>query len=144
MKNIETDIIIDAPIEIVWRVLMDFDSYPNWNPFLTVKGLPFLGEKLDLEIEMRGKKSQFRPKVVAYEEGRQFEWRGKLIVSGIFAGNHYFRLKPITEFQTMLIHGENFTGILHKPIMKKIDQATRDGFEAMNVAMKEYAEDQVI
>ena len=44
----------------------------------------------------------------------------------------------------MFIQGENFTGLLHKPIMNRIEKDTREGFEAMNVAMKEYAEDQVI
>ena len=73
MKTIETDILMDAPIEVVWRVLLDFDAYPNWNPFLTVKGKAALGEKLDLEIDMKGKMKQFKPKVVAVEEERHFE-----------------------------------------------------------------------
>ncbi len=34
MKSLETDIIINAPIDPVWNILVDFDSYPEWNPFI--------------------------------------------------------------------------------------------------------------
>lgn len=144
MKNIETEILIDAPVEIVWRVLMNFDAYRDWNPFITIEGKPILGEKLDVIINMNGKKNFFKPKVVAYEEERRFEWTGKLILKGLFAGNHYFRLEPVSEFQTKLIHGENFSGLLKGTIMRKIKESTVQGFETMNKAMKNYAESQVI
>lgn len=144
MKNIETEILIEAPIEVVWRVLMNFEAYRHWNPFLTIEGEAVLGNKLDVIINMDGRKNFFKPKVVVCDEGRQFEWMGKLLLKGLFAGNHYFKLHPVTEFQTQLVHGENFSGILQGPIMKKIREKTIRGFETMNVAMKEYAEDHVI
>ncbi|MEO9805653.1 MAG: SRPBCC domain-containing protein [Reichenbachiella sp.] len=144
MKNIETEILIDAPIEVVWRTLMNFENYRHWNPFLTIEGEAILGNKLDVIISMEGKRNFFKPKVVAFEEGRRFEWTGKLILKGLFAGNHYFKLEPVTEFQTKFIHGENFTGLLKGAIMKKIQDKTIKGFESMNEAMKKYAEEQVI
>lgn len=144
MKNIETEILIDAPIEVVWRVLMNFEAYRDWNPFLTIEGEPVLGNKLDVIINMDGRKNFFKPKVVAYEEGRRFEWTGKLLLKGLFAGNHYFKLDPVTEFQTKFVHGENFSGILQGTIMKKVRDKTIKGFETMNAAMKSFAERQVI
>ncbi len=33
MKEIHTEIEINAPAGKVWRVLTDFPSYPEWNPF---------------------------------------------------------------------------------------------------------------
>lgn len=32
--NVSADIIIDAPLGIVRTVLLDFPSYPEWNPFV--------------------------------------------------------------------------------------------------------------
>lgn len=40
MKSLETEIIINAPADKVWNILVDFDSYPEWNPFI----LSFDGE----------------------------------------------------------------------------------------------------
>jgi uncharacterized membrane protein len=34
MKEIHTEIEINAPAEKVWRVLTDFAAYPEWNPFV--------------------------------------------------------------------------------------------------------------
>jgi uncharacterized protein YndB with AHSA1/START domain len=33
MKEIHTEIEINSPAEKVWRVLTDFATYPEWNPF---------------------------------------------------------------------------------------------------------------
>ncbi|KAI0057622.1 hypothetical protein BV25DRAFT_1830866 [Artomyces pyxidatus] len=32
--TIGTSILIDAPVETVWKVLLDFPSYGEWNPFV--------------------------------------------------------------------------------------------------------------
>ena len=41
MKSINTEITINASTEIVWKVLMDFENYSNWNPFVTrIEGEP--------------------------------------------------------------------------------------------------------
>jgi len=34
MKKIETEIIINTTPERVWEILIDFENYPNWNPFI--------------------------------------------------------------------------------------------------------------
>ena len=40
-RTIRSAIEIRAPIETVWRVLTDFDSYPEWNPHIRrVRGKP--------------------------------------------------------------------------------------------------------
>ncbi|KAJ3878122.1 hypothetical protein F5051DRAFT_452541 [Lentinula edodes] len=31
---VEANILIDAPIDVVWSVLLDFSKYPEWNPFV--------------------------------------------------------------------------------------------------------------
>lgn len=144
MKSIETEILIDAPIEVVWRAFIEFEKYDRWNPFLKIDGQPILGERLQIEIDLNGKISKFKPKVVAFEENRRFEWRGSFLNKRVFGGQHYFYLKPITEYQTQFVHGENFTGILRRTILKKIGTETEKGFVKMNEALKDHAEDLVI
>jgi uncharacterized protein YndB with AHSA1/START domain len=34
MKQLHTQIEIDAPAKRVWELLTDFASYPQWNPFI--------------------------------------------------------------------------------------------------------------
>ncbi len=39
MKEIKTEIIIPANIQMVWDKLSDFASYPTWNHFITCQHL---------------------------------------------------------------------------------------------------------
>ena len=34
MRELRAEIEIAAPPERVWRVLSDFDAYPDWDPFI--------------------------------------------------------------------------------------------------------------
>jgi uncharacterized protein YndB with AHSA1/START domain len=55
MKELHTEIEIDAPAERVWRLLTDFASYPRWNPFIrTISGRPIPGERLEVRLEPPG------------------------------------------------------------------------------------------
>jgi hypothetical protein len=51
MKNIQTEILINTDITKVWNVLMNFDSYPKWNPFIkSISGELKLGARLTVSI----------------------------------------------------------------------------------------------
>ena len=71
-RTIETSILIAAPASRVWSVLMDFDGYPAWNPFIrTIKGEQRTGARLEVGIEAPGHKAQtFRPVIVEVEPER--------------------------------------------------------------------------
>ncbi len=142
MKSIKTQITIEASPEQVWAVLMDFDRYPEWNPFLiSVKGEPVVGTHLDNEIKTSEKKiMKFQPEVLVAEANTEFRWRGKTFVKGLFDGEHYFLLESDSAGSTTLIHGENFTGMLSGVIMKMIGEDTIRGFESMNKALKQRVE----
>lgn len=142
MKTLETQITIDASPDQVWTVLMDFEQYHEWNPFLiSVKGRAVVGTQLDNEIRMSEKKTMsFQPEVLVAETQKEFRWIGKTFVKGLFDGEHYFKLEPNANGSTTLIHGENFTGLLTGPIMKMIEKDTRGGFLAMNEALKNRVE----
>lgn len=142
MKSIKTQITIDASPEQVWAVLIDFDQYPEWNPFLiSVKGAPVVGTFLDNEIKTNEKKiMKFQPEVLVAEANSEFRWIGKTFIKGLFDGEHYFKLKSNEDGSTTLTHGENFSGVLSGVIMKMIEEDTLKGFEAMNSALKQRVE----
>jgi hypothetical protein len=137
MRIITTEIAIAAPPGRVWEVLMDFDTYPEWNPFITViAGDPAPDGRLDVSISPPGGKSmRFRPTVAAHEPERFFQWLGSLGMRGVFDGRHSFRLSP-TEHGTRFEHREDFTGLLSFMMSGSRRDQTEAGFEAMNRALK--------
>lgn len=141
MKKIETEIIINTDISTVWNVLTDFDNHPNWNPFIkSIQGIKSVGEKLTVAIKPpEGNGMTFRPVVLKYEPNKEFRWKGKLGIKGIFDGEHFFILDKLNENQTKFIHGEKFSGILVALMGGALDK-TKEGFELMNQALKNECE----
>ncbi len=146
MKTISTKIIIQAPAAQVWESLVNFSAYPSWNPFIqSLKGQAKVGTELEAIICPPGQKPMtFRPTVLRADKGQEFRWKGKLFVNGIFDGEHYFILKSISEDETEFEHGEHFSGLLSNILFKMIGENTKQGFEAMNKALKEQVEHQTV
>ena len=139
--DLHTEIDIDAAPETVWAILTELADYPDWNPFITSStGTVAVGERLVNRLEPPGGSAMtFKPTITEVDEGRVFEWLGRLGVPGVFDGRHRFELVPDGN-GTRLIHTEHFNVVL-VPLMKKnLDSSTVAGFEAMNAALKVRAE----
>ena len=143
MKKLHTDILIDASADRVWEVLSDFAAFPEWNPFLrAVEGDLTAGSKLEVRIQPEGDTGMtFKPTVLKAEPGQELRWLGRLIMPGLFDGEHYFIIESIGDGQVRFIQGEQFSGVL-VPIMALmgIFKNTEKGFGDMNQALKARAE----
>lgn len=144
MHEITTTTEINAPPRSVWKVLVDFQAHPQWNPFVrSIEGSPREGEALKVFIQpVGGKGMTFRPLVIRAVPDQELRWLGRVVLPGIFAGEHFFKIEPLDEGRrTRFIQGERFTGLLVPLFRKNLDRGTRDGFEAMNQALKARVEE---
>jgi len=139
--ELHTEIDIDATPEVVWQVLTDLDRYSDWNPFITSSvGKPELGNKLVNRMAPPGGMAiTFKPQVTVVEDGKSFEWLGKIGFSGVFDGRHRFDVEA-SPTGTKFIQSESLDGMLVRFMRKSLDTTTKSGFEAMNVALKARAE----
>ena len=140
--QIQTQIDIDAPTGRVWSVLTDFESHPDWNPFIRdIRGEVREGARLHVRLGPPGKKPMtFKPVVTRVEPGRALAWLGTLFAPLVFAGEHTFRLEPLGSDRTRFHHGESFRGVLVPLLRKSLDSDTRRGFETMNEALRAESE----
>jgi hypothetical protein len=141
MRAIETEIDIAAPAAKVWRLLTDFPAYPAWNPFIkSVEGEAAVGARLRVRIEPPGRSAMtFKPTVVAMEPDRELGWLGRVLLPGLFDGEHFFRLED-RGGGCRFHHAERFSGVLVPLFGDGVFDATTSGFQAMNAALKERAE----
>jgi hypothetical protein len=137
-KLIYSEIIIKASPERVWKEFTDFESYASWNPFIkSLKGLPVVGNKIEVLLAPPGKKGMtFKPTVLAFDSVQQLRWIGKLIIKGIFDGEHVFLIKDNKDGTTTFMQFERFRGILIPFMAKVLDGNTLNGFKQMNEALK--------
>ena len=142
MKELHSEIEIDAPAERVWRLLTDFASYPQWNPFIrSISGRPIPGERLKVRLEPPGGRGMtFKPEVLEAEPNRKLRWLGHLLVPGLFDGEHSFAIQPLEESRVRFVQREAFKGVLVPLIARSLETNTQRGFEEMNRALKERVE----
>ena len=140
-KQLSAAIEIAATPERVWAILTGFSAYPAWNPFIrSVEGTPTAGARLAVRIEPPGGRGRgFRPTVLAVEPNRELRWLGRVLLPGLFDGEHSFRLEPLEAGRVRLIQAERFTGLLVSILGGRLGNTER-GFQAMNQALKERAE----
>ena len=142
MTELRTEIVINAPAEKVWAALMDFNSYPKWNPFVReISGKVEVGAALNVYIKPEGGMGmKLGPAVVKFQENKIFAWKGKLGVSGIFDGQHEFILEPNADGGILFVQREEFTGLLVPVLWPMLRKNTGRGFEDMNKALKSLVE----
>jgi hypothetical protein len=142
MHEVRTEIDIAAAPAQVWRVLTDFPAHTEWNPFVrSIQGLAQKDQSLTVSIQPAGGKSMtFKPTVLVADADRELRWRGRLLMPGIFDGEHYFQIKPNGQGGTTFVHGEKFSGLLIPFAKASLEGGTRAGFVAMNEALKVRAE----
>lgn len=142
MKELRTEIVIRASGEKVWRILTDFDRYPDWNPFIRfILGKVAVGEIVKVRLEAPGMKGMLmKPRITKFNESEGFSWLGSLGIPGLFDGEHSFELTDNHDGTTTFVQREEFKGILVPLLKKMLDVNTKEGFEMMNRKLKEECE----
>ena len=141
MREIRSQIEIEAPVERVWKILTDFPAYPEWNPFIrSIRGVPHAGRKIEVHIRPPGRRGMtFNPTVLLSSKNRELRWLGHLLIPGLFDGEHRFVLEPEADGHTRFVQSERFSGLL-APLLTGMLSGTEHGFEEMNQALKRRAE----
>jgi hypothetical protein len=129
MKTISVVTDIAAPVETVWDELCAVSNYPEWNPFITSFDGPLaVGKRPTIRIAPPGGRAMtFRPTI------------GRVVLPGIFDGRHSFHLEALPDDRTRLTQSEEFSGLL-VALTATVLERTRDGFMAMNHALRLRAE----
>jgi hypothetical protein len=137
VRELRREIEIDAPAERVWAVVTDFAAYPEWNPFIRrISGELREGTRLEVRIEPPGGRAMtFKPTIRVVETHRELRWLGRLLLPGIFDGEHSLRIEPLDDGRSRFVQSERFTGLL-VGLVKGTLAKTETGFEQMNTALK--------
>ena len=139
--TISTAVEIDAPPARVWHVLVDLPAYREWNPFIVeASGTVAAGEALSLRMALPGRAPMaIAPRLLVVEPERELRWKGRLLVPGLFDGEHSFVLTPLDTGRTRLDHCERFAGLLLPVARSMVYEGTLQAFHSLNAALAERA-----
>jgi hypothetical protein len=139
--RISTAVEIDAPPARVWEVLVDLPAYREWNPFIVeAAGKVAEGEKLSLRMALPGwEPMTLEPRLLVVEPERELRWRGRLMIPGLFDGEHAFLFTPLEGGRTRVDHVEDFAGLLLPIARRLIHEETVASFHALDAALSKRA-----
>jgi hypothetical protein len=136
--SIQSNIEINAPAARVREVLLNFDDYPNWNPFIVkVDGPVAQGRDVTVTVKPVGKDPISGRTTVVSLTASRLEWIGSLAVPGLFRGDHEFVIEELDSNRTLFRQNERMGGLIIPFFDFKPEQA---GFILMNEALKAKAE----
>jgi hypothetical protein len=141
MTLLSSEIVIAAPSEVIWDVLVDFSSYADWNPIeIQARGEAVVGGVLEHTAQLPGRKPmEFRAKIIEATPSRALAWKGRILVPGLFDVTHHFEIDQLAGRESRLRQFESFSGVL-VPFMRGVLRDTQAAFELANQAIKQRAE----
>lgn len=108
---------------------------------VSLHGKVAIGERIEARLTPPGGKGMtFKPRVLAFTAETELRWLGNLLIPGLFDGEHQFLLEPIGGSRTRFVQREDFTGIFVPLLLRMVGESTKQGFEAMNAALKQTVE----
>ncbi|MEX0762160.1 MAG: SRPBCC domain-containing protein [Dehalococcoidia bacterium] len=141
MKEVRSEVEINAPSERVWHVLTDFGTFGEWNPVIPqISGNLAPGGELELHMNRPGMSPKRGVRhVEAVEPQQEMRWRMGSAMPVMFNGREVLSIEPAGENSVKFIYTQRFAGLL-LPFMGKAMSAAERSAEEMAQALKKSAE----
>ncbi len=139
--KIHTDIVIDAPPDVVWSVLTDTANYKDWAVFLvSIKG-EITDEStitVDFQLDSSKEKLTTLDHAISVVDGAEFYWAEK--GPGGIRDNHHFCVEPLESGKTRFIQSDEIIGGITFLMGGRLAKMYVEGYQAFNRGLKAEAE----
>lgn len=128
-----SEVDIQATPAAVWRVLMDLDGYPSWNPFTTeVRSSLVVGEPVFMRVRMvrLGITVSQRETLRAIEPERRIVW-GARMLGGAIRAERVQTLEPLGDAGTRYRTVDTIEGPLGGLVFRFFGGSVSAGFDAL-------------
>ena len=126
------EVVIDAPPDVVWKILTNINDWPKWQPGITKTDAPTsLVSGSTFIWTIGGNKVHSRVKLI--EPGRRIAWAGSAFDSRAV---HVWTLEPLAGGKTRISSNESMDGILlsHMFSSKELADSDQDWLHALKAA----------
>ncbi|MEU4430236.1 SRPBCC domain-containing protein [Nocardia rhamnosiphila] len=133
---------VDAPAEVVWSVLTDFDRYGDWNPFISrCRADLTVGAPIDMRVEQLAPRPiRMREWIRSVTAGREFSYSMKPIPLGALRSKRSHTLTPLAGDRTRYESHFELDGWLAPLVGLLFGRGFEKGFPGMTTAVEREAE----
>ena len=140
-RAVEHRIGIQAPAEIVWEVVSEFETWHQWNPlYRKAEGQMKIGTALVLEQHLPGEAPRvIQPVVQDWVPYEQLHWRSTR-VGGFVTAIRYLEIENMGPENATFSNGELFVGMLLRLVSRDERRRLKAAFTEMGEAVRDRAE----
>lgn len=134
-------ITIDAPPEMVWDFIADFEGWKAWNPLYgDTSGSAQEGETLHFAVNLAGMKPQKgKAQVLAVRQNELLEYAISNMF-GIVKVLRFIEVEELSPTRCRVVNGEVMGGPAGKLVARMVSEKVAQGLKGMNEALKKVAE----
>lgn len=141
--KVATEIMLQAPPDKIWNILIDFPAYPEWNRFLkAVRGQAAPDAPLEVDLQFYGKRMEKKTgKVTGLMAPKYFSWVwNHSFGSWFLSSEHVFRLKDKEDGRTVFFQEIYLTGLGLKFRRRDMEHMAKLSLGKLNDDLKERVE----
>jgi uncharacterized protein YndB with AHSA1/START domain len=133
---------IAAPVERVWRALVEFERYAAWHPALSLHATSdetVVGTRLEAHVSVGTAGTEaVSLTLVEVDAPHRLAWEGGL--PGVLMGRHSFVLEPRSDGTTEYTDSEEFSGSAAAETVKRGRAQLEDQSTRYSAALKAWVE----
>jgi hypothetical protein len=132
---------VQAPAEILWEVISDFETWSEWNPVHPrIEAALRIGTAVKVELVTDGAPPTTIEAVVQdWVPYEQLHWRTKRL-RGFVTAIRYLEIEKMSDVGSTFSNGELFTGPLVRLVSRGERRRLRAAYTRMGEAVKDRAE----
>lgn len=133
---------IEAPVDLVWKVLTDFSAYGEWNRFTpSVECSGQTGTPVVMEVCFPGAKPMRQVEVLnVFEAPRRLAWGMHMVAAPLLVANRYQILEPLGPARTRYTSTDRLSGLLAPLVRAFYAEPMRAGFALAAEGLKRRCE----
>lgn len=135
------EIVINAPAQVVWDVIVDFANYGLWNTFCpSIKGKPVVGSPVEMQVDM-GNGLQLQVEYVTKVEPiHTIVWSMENKPGDPIHADRAQYVTPIDDTSCRYVSVDEFSGEFAGPMIEQMGALVEKGFNTCAVDLKKRAE----
>ena len=110
MREVHSEIEINASPERVWQVLTDFERYNEWNPYI-VQASATLAAGQDIRMTLKlsdEKEKSAKYMLTIVKPNQELRWQGFTYFGGLIDREHSFKIEKLEANQVRFVQREQF------------------------------------
>ena len=133
---------INAPVDAIWRALVDFKRYAQWNPFTPLVATDLaIGSPVTLHVDMPGASRMIRTEWINLVEPEQtICWGMHIGHPVLLCANRWQILRPLDDDRAEYRTEDKMSGLLTPLVMARYGGAMQQGFQSVADGLKHWVE----